>query len=54
MRPRGEGAKLVNYGGNIALFWEEYMILNNHRKKLIWCEEIVIEKKTSRRDLGIG
>lgn len=45
MHSRGKSAKLVNYGGNIALLWEEDMILNNHRKKLIWCEEIVIEKE---------
>ncbi|KAG7539844.1 Kelch-type beta propeller, partial [Arabidopsis thaliana x Arabidopsis arenosa] len=45
MDPRGKSAKLVNYGGNIALLWEEYMILSNHRKRLIWCEEIVIEKE---------
>ncbi|VYS65387.1 unnamed protein product [Arabidopsis thaliana] len=42
MNPRGEGVKMVNYGGNIVLLWEECVTI---KKKLIWCEEVVIEKK---------
>ncbi|XP_006301280.2 F-box/kelch-repeat protein At4g23580 [Capsella rubella] len=41
--------KLADYGGKIAVLWEEYVQVENHREKIIWCAEISLAK-----DLNLG
>ncbi|XP_010442564.1 PREDICTED: F-box/kelch-repeat protein At4g23580-like [Camelina sativa] len=45
--PRMRNGKLVDYGGEMVVLWEEYGydIDKNHKDETIWCAEIAIERR---------
>ncbi|ESQ36999.1 hypothetical protein EUTSA_v10002581mg [Eutrema salsugineum] len=40
--------KLTDYGGKMAILWEEFGFVNNHKERIIWCAEIAIEKRQNK------
>ncbi|XP_010489723.1 PREDICTED: F-box/kelch-repeat protein At4g23580-like [Camelina sativa] len=44
---------LVNYGGKMAVLWEEYVVAKNHKETMIWCAEFAIEKRQKREIWGM-
>lgn len=42
---RNAHVKLTDFGGKMAVLWEEYVSINKHQDKIIWCAEVAIEKR---------
>ncbi|XP_020876070.1 putative F-box/kelch-repeat protein At4g11750 [Arabidopsis lyrata subsp. lyrata] len=44
--------RLVNYGGKIAVLWEEDVRVGDPQKKMIWCAEITLERRNAHKIYG--
>ncbi|CAL9232517.1 unnamed protein product [Arabidopsis halleri] len=44
--------RLVNYGGKIAVLWEEDVRGGDPQKKMIWCAEITLERRNAHKIYG--
>lgn len=38
---------LVDYGGKLVVFWDTYLPSSDCTKRMIWCEEIALERRKS-------
>jgi len=52
LRHRRSCIRMVDYGGKIAILWEKKVRVVGSDKKMIWCTEIALERRSAHKIYG--